>query len=52
MFPDSPLFAEIYSGVLMNNSMLQNMFSLVIELNIVYQANNTVGFFQETLSEK
>ena len=32
--------------------MLQTMFLLVIELNIAYQANNTVGFAQETLLEK
>ena len=32
--------------------MLQTMSLLVIELNIAYQADNTVGFFQETLFEK
>ena len=31
--------------------MLQTIYSLVIELNIAYQANNTVGFFKETLLE-
>ena len=28
--------------------MLQIIYQLVIELNIAYQANNIVGFFQET----
>ena len=33
------------------NLVFQTKFPLVIELNIAYQANNTVGFFQETLLE-
>ena len=32
--------------------MLQTIYSLVIELNIADQPNNTVSFFQETLLEK
>jgi len=32
--------------------MLQIIYQLVIELNIAYQANNTVGFAQETLLDK